>query len=46
MNFTFDYEVQHNKTNKFVHPAKSQISLGICPVWSVFADHIKKQMDP
>ena len=29
------YEAPHDKTNKMtVHPAKTQISLGICPVWS------------
>ena len=29
------YELQHDKTNKLsVHPAKTQISLGIRPVWS------------
>ena len=29
------HEPPHNKTNKMtVHPAKTQISLGICPVWS------------
>ena len=29
------YEPRHDKTNKIsVHPAKTQISLGICPVWS------------
>ena len=29
------YEPQHDKTNKMsVRPAKTQISLGICPVWS------------
>ena len=29
------FEPQHDKTNKVaVHPAKTQISLGICPVWS------------
>ena len=29
------YEPRHDKTNKVtVHPAKTQISLGICPVWS------------
>ena len=29
------YEPQHDKTNKVtVHPAKTQISLGIRPVWS------------
>ena len=32
------YEPQHDKTNKVtVRPAKTQISLGIHPVWSVFA---------
>ena len=25
-----------------VRPAKTQISLGMCPVWSVFAVHLKK----
>ena len=31
------YEPQHDKTNKVtVRPAKTQISLGICPVWSEF----------
>ena len=34
------YEPQHYKTNKVtVRPAKTQISLGIHPVWSVFAVH-------
>ena len=29
------YESRHDKTNKMsVRPAKTQISLGICPVWS------------
>ena len=29
------YEPRHDKTNKVtVRPAKTQISLGICPVWS------------
>ena len=29
-------EPRHDKTNKAaVHPTKTQISLGICPVWSV-----------
>ena len=29
------YEPPHEKTSKMnVHPAKTQISLGICPVWS------------
>ena len=32
------FEPQHNKTNKMsVRPAKTKISLGIRPVWSVFA---------
>ena len=32
------YELPHDKTNKMiVRPAKTQISLGIRPVWSVFA---------
>ena len=31
-------EPRHDKTNKMaVRPAKTQISLGIRPVWSVFA---------
>ena len=28
------YEPQHDKTKWYVSPAKTQISLGICPVWS------------
>ena len=29
------FEPRHDKTNKMtVHPANTQISLGICPVWS------------
>ena len=29
------FEPPHDKTNEIhVHPAKTQISLGICPVWS------------
>ena len=37
------FEQRHQKTNKMaVGPAKTQISLGICPVWSVFAVHMKK----
>ena len=37
------FEPRHDKTNKMnVHPAKTQISLGIRPVWSVFAVRIKK----
>ena len=32
------FEPEHDKTNKVnVHPAKTQISLGMRPVWSVFA---------
>ena len=32
------FEPRHHKTNKMsVCPAKTQISLGICPVWSIFA---------
>ena len=27
------------KPTKWLRPAKTQISLGICPVWSVFAVH-------
>ena len=31
--YTFKYEPRHDKTNKMsVRPAKTQISLGICPV--------------
>ena len=40
------YEPQHNNTNKVtiwpVRPAKTQISLGICLVWSLFTVHMKK----
>ena len=37
------YEPQHDKTNKMsVVPAKTQISLGFRPVWSVFAVRMKK----
>ena len=33
--YIIKYEPPHDKTNKIsVRPAKSQISLGICPVWS------------
>ena len=33
-----EHEPRHDKTNKMsVRPAKTQISLGIHPVWSVFA---------
>ena len=39
----FVFEPPHDKTNKMtVCPAKTQISLGICPVWSDFAVHMKK----
>ena len=31
-----------NPAKQHVHPAKTQISLGICPVWLVFAVHMKK----
>ena len=34
---------RHDKTIKMsVRPAKTQISLGICPIWSVFAVRMKK----
>ena len=34
-------EPRHDKTNKMtVHPARTEISLGIRPVWSVFAVHL------
>ena len=37
------YEPQHDKTNNVaVRPAKTQMSLGIRPVWSVFAVRMKK----
>ena len=37
------YEPRHDKTNKMsVHPAKTQINLGIRSVWSVFAVRMKK----
>ena len=33
--FYQQFELRHDKTNKVsVRPAKTQISLGICPVWS------------
>ena len=36
-------EPTHDKTNNMtVRPAKTQISLGIRPVWSVFAVRMKK----
>ena len=35
--------MRHDKTNKMdVRPAKTQVSLGIRPVWSVFAVRMKK----
>ena len=35
---TWINELRHDKTNKMsVRPVKTQISLGSCPVWSVFA---------
>ena len=34
-NEALEFEPPHDKTNNVaVHPAKTQISLGICPVWS------------
>ena len=40
---TCKIEQPHDKTNKMtMHPAKTQISLGIRPVWSVFAIRMKK----
>ena len=37
------YEPWHDKTNKVtVRPAKTQISLGIRPVWSVYSVRMKK----
>ena len=37
------YELRYYKTNKMsVRPAKTQISLGIRPVWSVFSVRMKK----
>ena len=37
------YESRHDKTNKLtVRPAKTQICLGIRPVWSVFHVRMKK----
>ena len=38
--YIFPFEAAHDKTNKMtVRPAATQISLGIRPVWSVFAVH-------
>ena len=38
MEITFKYELVNDKPTKLsAHPAKVQISLCICPVWSVFA---------
>ena len=39
------FELRHDKSNKVtVCPAKTQISLGICPVWSDFAVCMKKAL--
>ena len=41
--FESTFELHHDKTNKMsMCPVKTQISLGICPVWSVFAVCMKK----
>ena len=41
--WAYSSEPRHDKTNKTnLRPAKTQISLGIRPVWSVFAVRIKK----
>ena len=41
--YDWKYEPPHDKTNRMtVRPAKTQISLGICPVWSVFTVCMKK----
>ena len=41
--FVLTFELPHDKTNKMtVRPAKTQISLGIRPVWSVLAVRMKK----
>ena len=41
------YELAHDKTNKMtLRPAKTQISLGICQVWSVFAVHSMGSQGP
>ena len=43
MAYYYAYEPRHDKTNKTsVRPANTQISLGIRPVWSVFAVRMKK----
>ena len=40
MNIPLVFEPPHDKINKMtVRPTKTQISLGICPVWSVLAVH-------
>ena len=40
-------EPPHDKTNKMtVRPAKTQISLGICPVWPIFAVHAMGSQGP
>ena len=41
------YEPRHDKTNKVsVHPAKTQISLGIRPVWSEFSLSAWRKLGP
>ena len=43
ISYNFMFESRHDKTNKVsMRPAKTQISLGIRPVWSVFAVRMKK----
>ena len=38
MSNMIEYEPRHDKTNNVsVRPAKTQISLGIRPIWSIFA---------
>ena len=44
-NYSWKKEMSHlmTKPSKWhVHPAKTQINLGICPVWSIFAVCMKK----
>ena len=40
--YEYIYEPRHDKTKMSVRPAKTQISLGTRPVWSVFAVRMKK----
>ena len=45
--FSYQNELRHDKTNKIsVRQLKSQVSLGIRPVWSVFAVCMKKPWVP